>query len=62
MQVAAEADSLSSIVELVRSIRGQAGDAASLATTGAAILRLVEPVLEALVPPQVRSRQTLYPV
>ena len=54
--MAAEADSLSSILELVRSIGGQAGDAASLATTGAAILRLVEPVLEALVPEQVRSR------
>lgn len=56
MQVAGQAEALSSIVELGRSIRGQAGDAASLAATGAAILRLVEPVLEALVPPQVCIR------
>ena len=52
--IAGQADNLAEILSLGQSIKDEA-DAGSLAKTGAQILRLVDPFLESLVPPQVRE-------
>ena len=52
--IAGQADNLAEILSLGQSIKDEE-DAGSLAKTGAQILRLVDPFLESLVPPQVRK-------
>ena len=54
--IAGQADNLAEILSLGQSIKDEE-DAGSLAKTGAQILRLVDPFLESLVPPQVRKTQ-----
>ena len=52
--IAGQADNLAEILSLGQSIKDEE-DAGSLAKTGAQILRLVDPFLESLVPPQVKK-------